>query len=61
MIAKQFVQHVLMCLFSIPQSPEIDYIKMNVQSVKSRQRSTVQTAKNPLKAPPTHQRGAIPK
>jgi hypothetical protein len=43
------------------KSPEIDYIKMNVQSLKSKQRSTVQAANNLSKAPLTHQRGAIPK
>ena len=61
MVVNQFVQHVQMCLFFVPQSPEINYIKTNVKSVKTRQRSLAQAANNPLKDTPTHQRGAIPK
>lgn len=46
--------------FFIFQRPETDYIKMNVMSVKARQRS-VEAAGDPLKPPSTYQRGVIPK
>lgn len=40
--------------------PETDYVKMNVMSVKARQRSA-EAASDPLKPPSTYQRGVIPK
>ncbi|PNF27998.1 hypothetical protein B7P43_G13858 [Cryptotermes secundus] len=40
--------------------PGTDYIKMNVMSVKARQR-TVEAASDPLKPPSTYQKGVIPK
>lgn len=59
MAVNQFVKDVQFFLF-VFQRPETDYIKMNVMSVKARQRS-VEEASDPLKPPSTYQRGVIPK
>lgn len=58
MSVNQFVKGVQ--FFFIFQGPGTDYIKMNVMSVKARQRS-VEAASDPLKPPSTYQRGVVPK
>ncbi|XP_021925231.1 uncharacterized protein LOC110832485 isoform X3 [Zootermopsis nevadensis] len=43
------------------ESPETDYVKTKVTSLKTRQRSPVQLVSSLLKAPSSYQRGVIPK
>ncbi|XP_069699951.1 uncharacterized protein [Periplaneta americana] len=43
-----------------PQSSKVNYVKMNAKSLTTRQRSPTQ-ATDPLKAPPSYQRGVIPR